>query len=533
MDPERLLQQAQAALERGASPAEVNARLQEASGGQFRNIAALHQAVQFADAPRGVREAAQAITDDLLNLGQGLTFGFADEAVGAVSRLFGRPEVGERFAERTREAQERVGTGRRMLGEVAGGAATGGLAARAGKGLLARAGVGPMQTTTPGRTLARNVGLAGAIGGTGGAVAGAGFAEEGQKVPGAITGGLIGLSAGVGGVGLISGAQQVPRAFQSARQVGQNLADHLRATTGRGRQPTSALREGQREVQRAARAEHIRPLEALGETPPDVTGALLGDAGDEVSRTMERYLRSSQTANPNARKVLRDLQEVRRIQQEEIAAGGARRSLADIAEDVGGIEQISFSTADEITRNMTRAARQARTMGRAEETEALTATFEVLDEQLRTLPGFSEFKDVWARTSANMRALSNGYKRAGPASPGMNADDVLSEVQALRTADERAFYLDGWANRLTSNLERRIGSTGDVNNILYAGRDFDQKLRQLFPSDESFQQFQRAADIELASIRFAERAKVVAGAIAFIGGGTSLLARVLPTPGQP
>ena len=136
---------------------------------------------------------------------------------------------------------------------------------------------------------------------------------------------------------------------------------------------------------------------------------------------------------------------------------------------------------------------------------------------------------MWAETNANIRALKAGRKAAAPS---RTADDVRAELKALPSNDAREAYLNSWANQLNARLERRMGTTGDVQNILWSGREFDNKLRKLFPDNASFAHFKRVADVEAASISLAKRAQVVAGALAFLVGGTSLYARVIPVPGQ-
>ena len=526
MDPEIMLQQAEAALQRGASPDEVDARVQEVSGGEYQSVDALRVAARPGSAGENLRTLGKSLggaardlvthpldylrknhsaaADETLAMYEGATLNWGDELLGAAGKAFGKEGVGEA----TRQRMKDMPKGRRVMGEIVGsllfpvgGAGVGVKALRAGRPLMA-----------PGRALLE-AGLEGmAVGGAGGAAATAGAAEPGHRGAAAVGGGLFGTVAG-GTLGLGAGlATQVPRAFRSAREVGQNLADAVRSGSGRGRVPTSLLREAEKEVQREARRGLIAPLEEAGVTPPAVTDAFVtGGGSKEVARTLQRQLRAVQAKNPNARQVLREIAEVQ---------AGKRESVTT---------PISFSTADELARKMSAQATKAEKMGAAEESNALIAAHDLIDEQLRTMPGYEDFKGVWAETSANIRALKAGRKAAAPS---RTADDVRAELKALPSDDAREAYLNSWANQLNARLERRMGTTGDVQNILRSGREFDKKLRKLFPDEASFAHFKRVADVEGASISLAKRAQVVAGALAFLVGGTSLYARVIPVPGQ-
>src|SRR5690606_35374187 len=373
---------------------------------------------------------------------------------------------------------ERGGAIRNRIG---GGLLTTGLGTAAARGdtqginLLTH---GPL--AAPARMIGR-MGSRAAVGGAAVGAAGAAGAAEGgvrERLPETVFGAGFGGATGLLGGTVAAAAREVPRAFRTARQIGTNVAGELRRLSGHGQTPTSLLQEGQKAAQRAARESLLKPLEGQP-APPAVTQAFL-DAGDpDVTRTLQRELRAIRGRNPNAREVLDDIGRVLEGEQEQLTT------------------EISFETADELARGMAERARRALRMGRAEEAANLSAAFEVLDENLRTLPGYPEFKSEWARTSANMRALVVGRKLAAPS---VSADDVSRALAALPTDEARKFALDAMANQYAFRLESRLGKSGQVSAIMDAGPDFQRKLRQMFPDDASFNEFKRFVDIERASI---------------------------------
>lgn len=533
MNPEEiraLLQEVAAARADGMSDQEINAAFREhnvpfqsvgtlekvaANLGVGENPSSLGENVRSLgsaakDAVKSLvsnpREHLRPMVDDMLAQYQGFTLGFGDDILNAIGGATGREGVGEEVKERVAQMPTR----RRVMNEIGGSL----LPVHGGAGVVAR-GIQALRggrRVTPIRAMAETTAGSAAVGGATGAAAGAGHAEPGERREGAMSGGLLGVTAGgllgIGGATLL----EVPRAFRTARQVGSNVAGEMRRVTGRGQTPPDVLEEAQRARQVSARKGLIEPLEEAGVTPPAVTDAFVSGGGsEEVARTLQRQLRAVQSRNPNARQVLREIGEVQ---------AGKRESLETA---------ISFNTADELARTMTSQASRAIKMGRAEEANNLLAAHNLLDEQLRTLPGFEEFKGVWAATSANIRALNLGRKMAAP---GKTPSDVRKALRRQPTDEAKEHLLDGWANELAYGLERREGTSGKVNEILKAGPGFDEKLRNLFPDNASWQEFQRFVDVEEASISLANRARVLAQAAAFIWGGTSLFGRmVMPTGG--
>lgn len=523
MNPEQmvaLMERVQQARAAGFSDAEIAAELADITGGSIASVRDLRRAEMEAKA-HAARPTPQRTADEALQMGQGALLDWGDEIGGVLAGLGAaivpggkgfseaRRDATQAIRRRVAEADERGGAIRNRIG---GGLLTTGLGTAArgaaqGINILAH---GPL--AAPARMIGR-MGSRAAVGGAAvGATEAAGAAEGGvrERLPETAFGAGLGAATGLLGGTVAAAAREVPRAFRTARQVGTNVAGELRRLSGHGQTPTSLLQAEQKAAQKAARESLIKPLEGQP-APPAITQAFL-DAGDpDVTRTLQRELRAIRGRNPNAREVLDDIGRVLEGKQERLTT------------------EISFETADELARGMTERARRALRMGRAEEAANLSSAFEVLDENLRTLPGYSEFKGEWARTSANMRALVVGRKLA---SPSVSADDVSRALAALPTDEARKFALDAMANQYAFRLESRLGKSGQVSAIMDAGPDFQRKLRQMFPDDASFNEFKRFVDIERASISTAERARVIGQGLAFLTAGSSIFARLLPTPGN-
>lgn len=523
MDPDQvreLQQRIQAALDAGASEEDLNEALSTNENVPFSSV----REVRFAD-PEGGRDFRRHVADEAVTAASDFSLGFADEIAGLVEGIGaavvpggrgfseGREEGTERFREREEEARERLGT----KGQVASAIGTGLLggagtlkalqAARPalkGKGLLGVLSAGPK--AKPSETLVRMAGRSTAGGAAVGAAEGAGRAEGGfrSRSEEALSGGLFGAGVGaLGGAG-IGAATQVPRAFSRARTAGSNIAEEgIRGIAGRARRPPSLLEEAQEAQQRTARRELIQPLEEAGDIPGDVADAFIENP------VLQRELRSVARDNPSAR---------RAVEAIDAAQEGSRRA----------VEVPDFETVDKVHQRLQSTVNQARRTGNEVLIRDVVDAYEDLDQGLRQMPGFSEFKDEWARTSQNLRALSEGRKLAAP---NRSADDVRRAVKNAPSEEAEEFLMEGMANELAFKLERVTGNkSGTIRDILNSGKDFDQKLRFMFPDEQSWQSFQNLVELEAGSISFSERASVLAKAAAFLGGGTSVFAGLLPSP---
>ncbi len=155
-------------------------------------------------------------------LGQGLAMGWGDEAEAWLRSKLGDEEYEQALARIRTEygtfAEESPGL--QIAGEIAGGAIpavasflTPGAQVTA-PATVARL-TGPLSRliglgkTAGQRTTAQNIGRLGAIGGTQGAISGAGAAEEGTRGAGAVGGGLFGTAFGVAGPTVMKGTGEL------------------------------------------------------------------------------------------------------------------------------------------------------------------------------------------------------------------------------------------------------------------------------------------------------------------------------------
>lgn len=154
-------------------------------------------------AQRAFEEARPTtLTGVLSTAAEGLTAGFSDELAGLGARALGRPEDEiQKTLQNVRAQREAFSRRHPALSfgaEVIPGIASAGLGAKGVSMAAQRLGAGDVLRTIPGM-----VGLGAAEG----ALAGAGYAEPGQRLSGAVRGGALGAGLGAGAAGLPRMAQ--------------------------------------------------------------------------------------------------------------------------------------------------------------------------------------------------------------------------------------------------------------------------------------------------------------------------------------
>lgn len=233
----------------------------------------------------------------LRNFAHGASFGFDDELAGLVSELTGGDYQSAKDAyARERDAYQRENPAKSFAANVAGGVGAGGAAGKllqiAGRGAQAVAvsGAAPAvvergaQILTEGaqpivdafKELPRWAQLAG-LGGAAGAAQGAGDANEGERVAGALKGGAIGMA--VGGV--------LPPALGVAAKV-------LDSTVGNvGRMAINAMRtpeeQGLRLLAKDLNRDGVTPTELKNTLQSLGPNAMIGDAGGKNTLRLVDY----------------------------------------------------------------------------------------------------------------------------------------------------------------------------------------------------------------------------------------------------
>lgn len=319
MNEEELLALAQGAIERGANAEEVDARIAELS--RFPNVFALQSAVESAELFVQSEELAEIGERPLRSfvgaVGQGLTFNFLDEIIGAVS-----PAAGRR-AERAQDIRQEQVPGGTTAAEMAGSfllptgplAASAKFAPGATKGALTGAGRG---------------GLFGALGG---AAVGAGSAEEGERLEaaqrGAAVGGVTGAALGAP-TGLLGGI------LGSAAGRGQRVAEGMRDLSDlTGRRSVS---KGKVAAERSRISEELyRPIqEQFAQVDDPRISVFLQDvSADPILRT--RIPRPVRNAVGASRPSFEDLQDIRSALRKGGREGSAKADeLTELMEDLVG-----------------------------------------------------------------------------------------------------------------------------------------------------------------------------------------------------
>jgi hypothetical protein len=407
----------------------------------------------------GLRDAAGLIS-------QGATFGLSDEVAGLLGAVTNREE-GEGYGDARRritgEARQDVADARRRAGtipglaiEVAGGIPTGGTAFKVGRQALGR-----IAPRIPG--IARGA----AIGAGEGAIAGAGYAEEGERGRGAVIGGLLGGALGGAADVVATGVGRLRSAVRGdADKVGGAVADRLRQHSD----VTGEAGAVRREASDRGRAVY-RDLDRMGALDsPDLSRALQRpEIAAHVPTEVAQGLRPA--TFPEAQKAF---QQIRKVRERAFKNG-----------DLASFERAARAE-DEILRTL-----NAATDGR-----------------------FSVANATFAKEVEAIRQLTMGQRLfARSASEVESAFADLANNPAAQDA-----FRQGMASRLIHQLES--GSAAAVLRRLDS-RSMQRKLAVIFDGDtaalQAFRESIRNAEVVNRGAIFKELARILgAGAV---GGG--------------
>lgn len=554
MNPELidLLRQANEAVRRGADPDAIGRRISEMTNGQITSLSALGQAVrsQMEAAPEDPTEAAQrrmtqrggsAVGDFARMAAQGLTFGFADELVGAVK--------GDEAMQESRQRVEDLRTlapGASMMAEIAGGAAVPFGAGTSVSRSLTRPGAGLVARAAAGAAGGASAGAAG------GALYGAGEADEGNRLMGALRGGAVGTATGavVGGAlpavgaGLSKGGRfaseilapetqgqrEARRRLRAVfEEAGLNADDVERRMAELGPEAVIAdldprlAREARAAVNQAASLERaggpverlrartdargerlVRALrESSGITESMPAGQEAAErAVQEVRREFYRPLEEAfpEVRGPNVAEVLRDP----RIKP--VARRNAPAAFADEAQVAAAIRQgvpeaqarqavpnkaPSFMELQDIMLDLRDEVSAARAAGRPNASRRAAEAYDAMVSAMeQDIPGFAEAQAAYRVAARRLGAYEEGFNAWT-----RSAREIREAMEELPPEAHDAFRV-GLLQRWQEKLLAKEGTTGAVNSILRAGDDMRGQIRAAFGSDEAFQQFLRQRDIE-------------------------------------
>ena len=318
------------------------------------------------------------------------TGGFLDELSGGVARAFvASPEEAEFVRQTSRQLTEASPPGARLAGNIAGGIGVGAALPVAGGGALARGAA----------SMAEGAGL--------GALAGAGAAEEGERLEGAQQGALVGAAFGAAAPFISSAFGGVSRAFN--RTVAPSLDQLRRAAQGFYQQADDiGLTVSQSSLVNAA-DDIVKGLREAGYSPrlhPKITGAVreiasAAETGPQSLRQLDILRRIAQSAG-------------RSVEPDERRLGGILvDKIDDYLLNVGPQDVVAGNPAQ-----ATAALRQARRLWsrlkKGEEIEDLFARAEI------TAPNFSgSGRENALRTE--FRALAKNAKKMRVYTPAEQA----------------------------------------------------------------------------------------------------------------
>lgn len=412
-------------------------------------------------------------------LGQGLGFGFGDEAEAFVSSLV-KPKSYEEELQRVRgemkefgEAYPKTATASQIVGGIA-----------AGGGLARGAMAGVKGASAVARALTKSAALQGALGGAGGS-------DEGlvNRAVGAGTGALIGGALGRAGGMLAGKAAQIKQRGALTESAGVNA---IREAMSAGKMTPEMVRS--RAQQLATDAPSARAMDVLGEPGVRIgrrIQALGGEAGEDIGKAMtertgaiperlqQALTRTTGIAKENMletvdeiatrRKAIADpLYEAVKQQapvvsdelEKLIASRPSLRQAASKAQNLmaeSGVKLPTMSTAEgatplrtpEYLDYMKRALDDMLYMGKrpgpgglglTEQRSIAQTRKDFIDMLDMSIPGYQEARAAWAGETAFINAIETGQefarKKVAPR-------DIAKALETM-PVDEQEFVQRGW-----------------------------------------------------------------------------------------
>jgi len=493
----------------GITKAELMARLNKSTGGSFVDPLAQGATLGFSDELAGAAGATigKMLPESIGGLPSGTSWG--DAYQGIRNQALQNKEA---FAQRNPKTS--------MALELGGGVATGGLGA--GRAAFSQAVQGVPKYM---RYAAAGAGP--------GAVAGAGYADPGERTEGAVTGGVIGGAVGASVPAVANVFKPFIQAVQRAvgRSVSQAEAKLLEAMARDGVTPEQAAKrltqrpgsilpdvagENVRGLARAAAAfpgraknaaenflearqygsgDRVRRALSLADTD-DVYGMI--DEVNEVARRKAAPLYKLAEQTPiemteeletllKRPSVVKAFQAAKRIAKEE---GEELPKIFKIEDDKvvdilevpnmkawayikRGLDDVVESTKDDFGRI------------RGNEGYAVNNTRKALDNILKEQnPDFAEAQAVWSGKMRFEEALKRGQKF-------LTEDADLSERAIKKmTPDELEMFRVGVAKAIRDKINK-MGDGYDVGKRIFGNKDMRRKLKLAFGDDRSFREFQK------------------------------------------
>ncbi len=489
--------------------------------------------------PSLLNKAAEFVRGPGQALAQGATFGFYDELRGLADQALGGDyEAGVEQARGEAKGYRKENPILSPVLEVGGGLTTAIPAGIAGSGTrLGQAAISNIPS------LLRY----GAGGAAGGALAGAGYSEEGERATGAtkgaVAGGALGVGlpvagrlagAGVQGLGWLSGAARAPRSRASRK-----LAQALRRDSLTPEQVQARMRKmGPQATIADAGGENVLGLaEVSGQMPGQarnravamlnrrqtgqqgrVMDALTDTLGDE-SDFYQTLKRIGQEKRANAAPLYKQaydvdvpytdkLQDLTKRPSVQKAMRNALKQAADEGEDIApafrikngeveGLEQPSMKTwdyvkrgLDEVIESNTDEFGKVNAAGR----RAANIKREMLDELDEINPTYKQARQVFADDAANESALKMG--RQFIRKDAEITQDALNKMSEA----EREYFRAGAIRAIRDKIEA-AADTNDAYKRIFNNPGIRKKLESLFPDKRSFAQFARQMQNESAFYR--------------------------------
>jgi len=510
--------------DQGASEAEIDIYLTS------KGFSSREQYLKKLERFRDRKEQAGDIDVDfgfLDSVMQGLTFGFSDEIASAIAsgevsgQEYDRQMASRKYA---REDYEEEYPGRALTGELIGGLAPGLLSG--GAGWVAAGGRTALRQGGK-MGLGRLLGTEAAVGASGGALAGAGTADPGERLAGAGTGAAIGGPMGVAipGAGALAkqGYQKVRQGLglvgrEEAQDVAkQKLLKNLTSDKVTPEDVIQRIDEGQTlgdmpegviDVAGENTLGMARSAQAIPGRSKDMGRQALVERGEgQYDRVSDYLVQATGRSREDVTDLLEEIIERRKNESSPLYLKAfeeppltsqsvndllesplMKKSVAKASSDLGpgeapitiespisfqNLHSIKMSLDDDITESF-RAGSKSRA------SKLLEAKKTLLDEMDAANPFYKEARDIFAGDSALKDGLEAGRDF-------WKQDPRLTTKQINKLSDsERDMYLAGALDSVRQLMDRAADSR-DLVKVIFGNRQFRDKIKAVVKDEEAFE----------------------------------------------
>lgn len=496
-----------------------------------------HDGKDWVPVPAKSKGVLGYIDDAVRSIASGVTFGFADEIAAKADELTGRGKDYETNLAAERARDKAIPLAIKIPGEVAGAVASTIAAAPVTGTIAAASGLSKLPA------MVKNIG----VGATGGALFGAGDAEEGKRLEGAGTGAVVGAVAGTVIPPAVNAAVRTGQAIRNAVMPESGAAADLARAITRDADTPAALAEraaGLMETKPGvatladAGGENVKGLlERVAQTPgagrtivvPALTerqqgqmGRVAGDLREltDTHRTAVQAVEQTMAERSTAAKPLydkamdfnaREVPELVRAWENVTSTGWGKSILESpdfkkTLQTAYGVKDVKDAPLmvqiDAWKKEVDGVVGEAVRAGNNRKASVLS---QMRDDMLRVLdeanPAYKEARNAWSGPSKYLDAVEEGRTIL---SPKMSADELFGRLTKMTDAEREAYRI-GAVSALTGKMGNDAAKLGDMTKYLRSP-EMRAKIAAIMPTAEAADKWASRLNFEVGASELTGRA---------------------------